>query len=285
MLKHAYLIIAHNEFEVLQKLIFALDDYRNDIYIHFDAKVEIIPKIDCQYSALFILHDRINVTWGDVSQIQAEYKLWEAAVVYKYSFYHLISGTHFPLKGNSDLYMYFEKHGKSIFHSMETSTEEIDMKIRRYNVLSKYMMSFRYGSKRYMLGRLGWNLCHKLQKIMRFRRYKNDLFYKSSNWVSLTHEVVNYLIKYKKSILSKYKYTFCADEFFVLSELMNSPFKEQLIFSSSFLCQDWISTNPRIYYLADFDDIVLSGCLFARKFSRVSLPLLDKISDRVHGRL
>lgn len=29
---HAYLIIAHNEFEVLQKLIEALDDPRNDIY-------------------------------------------------------------------------------------------------------------------------------------------------------------------------------------------------------------------------------------------------------------
>lgn len=29
---HAYLIIAHNEFEVLQKLVGALDDPRNDIY-------------------------------------------------------------------------------------------------------------------------------------------------------------------------------------------------------------------------------------------------------------
>lgn len=30
--KHAYLIMAHNEFEVLKKLIIILDDKRNDIY-------------------------------------------------------------------------------------------------------------------------------------------------------------------------------------------------------------------------------------------------------------
>ena len=38
-MKHAYLIIAHNEFEILKRLIQALDDERNDIYIHFDRKL------------------------------------------------------------------------------------------------------------------------------------------------------------------------------------------------------------------------------------------------------
>lgn len=37
-MKHAYLIIAHNELEVLKRLISALDDERNDIYIHIDQK-------------------------------------------------------------------------------------------------------------------------------------------------------------------------------------------------------------------------------------------------------
>lgn len=39
-MKHAYLIIAHNEFEVLSRLLQALDDVRNDIYIHFDRKLK-----------------------------------------------------------------------------------------------------------------------------------------------------------------------------------------------------------------------------------------------------
>lgn len=41
-MKHAYLIMAHHEFEVLGKLVQALDDERNDIYIHFDKKVKTI---------------------------------------------------------------------------------------------------------------------------------------------------------------------------------------------------------------------------------------------------
>ena len=38
--KHAYLIMAHNNFYVLNKLILLLDDERNDIYIHIDKKVK-----------------------------------------------------------------------------------------------------------------------------------------------------------------------------------------------------------------------------------------------------
>ena len=37
---HAVMIIAHNQFELLKKLILALDDERNDIFIHIDAKVK-----------------------------------------------------------------------------------------------------------------------------------------------------------------------------------------------------------------------------------------------------
>ena len=40
MNKHAYLIMAHNEFHILEKLILLLDDSRNDIYIHIDSKVK-----------------------------------------------------------------------------------------------------------------------------------------------------------------------------------------------------------------------------------------------------
>lgn len=39
MKKHAYLIIAHNEFELLKLLVSQIDDVRNDIYIHIDKKV------------------------------------------------------------------------------------------------------------------------------------------------------------------------------------------------------------------------------------------------------
>lgn len=79
-MKHAYLILAHNEFEVLRKLISALDDPRNDIFIHFDEKVNKIPDLNTKYANLFVIENRADLRWGDSSIIDAEIRLMDAAV-------------------------------------------------------------------------------------------------------------------------------------------------------------------------------------------------------------
>ncbi len=40
-LRHVYLILAHNEPEILKTLVEMIDDERNDIYIHIDKKSDI----------------------------------------------------------------------------------------------------------------------------------------------------------------------------------------------------------------------------------------------------
>ena len=44
-MKHAFLILTHNEFRVLQALVSRLDDERNDIFVHFDKNVKDIPEL------------------------------------------------------------------------------------------------------------------------------------------------------------------------------------------------------------------------------------------------
>ena len=67
MQKHAY-IIAHNELELLETLVRLLDDPRNDIYIHIDAKVKNFDfayfKQLVQKSKLEFTPRRLSVTWG-----------------------------------------------------------------------------------------------------------------------------------------------------------------------------------------------------------------------------
>lgn len=58
-MKHAYLIMAHHEFEVLGKLVQAIDDKRNDIFIHFDGKLKNLPLLKAHYANLYILEKRI----------------------------------------------------------------------------------------------------------------------------------------------------------------------------------------------------------------------------------
>ena len=81
--KHAYLIIAHNEFSVLKILLGMLDYKKNDIYLHVDIKAGDIDKsefLKCvKKSTLIFIEPRIDVQWGNFSQIECEYKLLEAA--------------------------------------------------------------------------------------------------------------------------------------------------------------------------------------------------------------
>ena len=80
--KHAYLIIAHNNFYILEKLIQLLDYEKNDIYIHIDKKVKNFDftyyKNLAQKSKVFYT-ERIDVRWGDISIIKAEMALFKKA--------------------------------------------------------------------------------------------------------------------------------------------------------------------------------------------------------------
>ncbi len=79
-MKHAWLVIAHNEFEILQMQIDALDHPESDIYVHIDKKVKNIPRLRAGKSNLYVLERRLDVRWGSVSQIECELLLMSEAV-------------------------------------------------------------------------------------------------------------------------------------------------------------------------------------------------------------
>lgn len=56
ILRHAYLIIAHNEPDLLATLVHMIDDERNDIYIHIDSKSDKnqFRDIKTEHSHLFL---------------------------------------------------------------------------------------------------------------------------------------------------------------------------------------------------------------------------------------
>ena len=86
-MKHAFLIIAHNNWWQLKKLIECLDSENHDIYVHIDKKSK---SFDETYfdsvtskSSLRIYHE-YNVYWGGFSQVQVELFLLSKAFVKKY---------------------------------------------------------------------------------------------------------------------------------------------------------------------------------------------------------
>ena len=266
-LTHAWLLIAHNEFEILQMLVSALDHPQCDIYLHIDRKVS-LPEVNVKEARLFVLTDRIDVRWGSVSQIQCELTLLKAA--YKqgpYDFYHIISGTTLPLKPWDEMTASFEKHlGASILTPIHKDLPyQETLKVRRVNLFLKHY------SEKSIRGRISqflWKAGIALQRIFKFEVNRGKKFYKASNWLSLSQEAVTYLLSREKEILKTYTYSFCGDEYFVPSELMASPFKDKLIGDEYYLLHNISRSNASVFHINEYEDLCRSRFLFGRKFAK-----------------
>ena len=264
---HAWLIIAHNEFGILQRLVSALDDEDHDIYIHIDKKVKRIPEIKALKSKLFILDKRIDVRWGHVSQIKCEDLLWETAVQNgPYDSYILLSGTHLPLKPLDEIKAFFQSYaGKNLLPGFEKADGyQKTLKMNRYNL---FLRNANYGplwKKRFY--QFLWKACVKIQRILNIQNHRHSVFYYSSNWVALTQEAVTFLLSVKHDILKKYKYTFCGDEWFVATELAHSSLISTIVSPPFYLYSEWTRANPKTYSLKEYEALCETGHVFARKF-------------------
>ena len=289
-MKHAYLIMAHDQFYALRELVSVLDDPRNDIFIHFDKKAKRIPEGALLSrkkgtGKLVVLgpKKRVNVVWGDVSQIKAEYALLKCAYEYgekwgKYDYYHIISGTHFPLKSNDDLNNWFEVNkGNSILKHVDLTEEEIQMRFGLYHYFLKHLVD-----KRRLLNKmyhLAWRLVLRVQKIVGIKRDTTFIKGKSSQWCSLTNDAVELLLLKEKETLRHFRRTFCCDEFFVLSVLEGSGLP--YIFDDKICLVEFVNTTPKVFKEEDCDHLMGSGALFFRKMYDSNIGLAKVIEERI----
>lgn len=280
-MKSAYLIIAHDNFQVLQCLLNALDSTDVDIYVHIDSKVDQLPDLNVCSSKLIVLKNRKDVRWGNISQIEAELLLWEVACSHgPYRHYHLISGTHFPLKPMADIKSYFNRYkDKNIFSYIYTDEYEIDLKIRRINLFTS---TFKHRNQYIqVISQFCWKTVHKIQKMFGYKKYPTFVFYKASNWCSLTEAAVRYILSQKIQLIQTYKYSFCGDEFFAITALLQSELRGTIEFREDYLKVDFCDSNPRIYGLYDFDNLVNSNYMFARKFSDIDIKYIAEIYNNM----
>lgn len=279
-MKYAYLIIAHNEFQVLQRLVSALDDGINDIYIHYDKKVKKKPDIRVKKAGLYIVEKRVDVRWGSISQIKCEYRIWEEAFKNgPYKHYVLISGTHYPLMTQAEIMNTLaDWEGKNVIQAFgkEIAYQE-DMKVHKFN----FFMTG-YASRRKIVqscSQFMWKACLAVQKKVGLRRNSAVAFYRGSNWTILSEAGIEHMLSVKKDALSIFKYTFCADEYLVPTMLMASELRSTIINTRCLLFQDMLRANARVLGAQDIENMKNSDCMFARKFSDENIDVLDSINS------
>ena len=288
--KHAYLIIAHNQFNILQCLLSSVDDVRNDIYLHIDKKVKKVPALQVNYSNLYVIDDRIDVCWGDYSQIEAEMALFKSAYDtqrdkgIKYQYYHLLSGVDMPLKSQNYIHEFFKLNaGKEFLGFYQGNLSyELKRKVGVYHPFPRHFSKVREISIKSLIRAF----LVRLQLVVGGVRNKDLELVRGTNWCSVTDDFVSFLLSQRGVIEKRFRYSFCADEVYKHTLCWNSSFKANIydIADEAKGCVreiNWVVTPDSSwlpsYVLSDYNRLAASPALFARKFDEDNIDIVYKI--------
>lgn len=287
MKKHAYLIIAHNNWKILEKLLILLDDKRNDIYLHIDRKSDFMDFSNKVHDANLSIYHEIDVRWGDVSQIEVELFLFNAAYCKReYSYYHLISGNDLPIKTQDEIHTFFNRNYPTEFigFSLGMICDDRINKIHAFPRLQR--IKSRWGNKMLSLLRAFGVF---LQNKLNYNHYKlNEKLMMGPNWVSITEKAVGLILSKKDLIMKQYRYSSCADEVYKQtiignSFLFNNVYDKKDDYNGCMRLIDWSKGNPYIFRSVDFELLMSSERMFARKFDeKIDIYIVEKIFEKLN---
>jgi hypothetical protein len=267
------LILAHGPQDELIELLQALDDERNALWIHVDAKAKNIDlsKISSctKHSAVHCIHRR-KVYWGGFSVIDAELRLFAAARSHEhYAYYHVLSGVDFPTKSQDYIHAFFDEHDGLNFIRpvVYDKNEHFSLRYDQYHLFQDGLI----GKKRNLWKYLDFSLCY-LQKFLGVSRAKGRDMKAAHTWVSVTDDFVEFLLSKEQDIRHDYRWTYCCDEVFLMSTIVGTDF--ETTFSKEFSnlrYMEWTwhskhDLSPRALTIDDLDALNEPNILFARKF-------------------
>lgn len=264
--KHAYCIMAHGNWEQLQMLINALDDERNDIFLHIDKKAlnsyQQFGGGKSKQSPIYLIKS-YDVRWSDISQTNAELALFQKVVDSGnvYERVHLISGSDLPLRSQNYIHDFFRRKNEE--YLVVHTSNDFSIRIKYYHFFVRLRRKHKV-----------FDVLRRILLLMQLpfvNRLKNcPLPYAwGTNWCSLTMKAVKYLCDHKDICRSIFRYSTSSDELYKQMLLNSNP---EFTFSSSkegnlrYVDFSEHQPSPKTLTMKDYDKIMSSDCLFARKF-------------------
>ena len=286
MKKHAYLIMAHTQPELLKKLLQMLDDERNDIYLHIDSKAKDYPLDEIAavlQKSKCIFTERTDVKWGSYSQIHCEMLLLKEAVKTEHAYYHLLSGMDLPIKSQEQIFAFFEKYNGLEFVDEDGATIS-EAALSRVKYTHKFYG--KAGSVKDILGALSVK-GQKLLGVDKTQKYGNIIFQKGRNWFSITHGLAKLVVEKEDWIQEVFGQSVCGDELFLQTVARNSEYAEKICNPNTMpevpdtRYIDWkrgSNNNPYVFREDDFEELKNALGLFARKFDlNVDKKIVEKL--------
>lgn len=249
----------------------------NIVLIHVDKKTNIEDFLFLKGNNVHFIENRINILWGNVSQIISTIELMKYSLKYEYEYFFLLSGDDIPLKSNEELNNFLYKNSKYEFiHYQDGKTSYINPEDRvKYN----YPLFF-FLKKKTLYIRLKKFFVYTFKDVF----YKNKLFYdhkinipklyKGTNWFGLKKSTIIYILEYIYNnpwFLDLFEKSICGDEVFFHSIIKTNS--EIIIFDNpnyghkALRYIDWVSGPefPKILNEEDISNMRKSNYFFARK--------------------
>lgn len=291
-MKQAILITAYKDFDQLQLLFNQFDDNFN-FYIHIDKK----SKVDADTQQKILKNSNVKhleikykVNWGGFNHLKSYLSLCDIALKEKENnYFHLITGHDFPIKNKEsfkELLNQKEGEEKSFldYFQLPGKIWHIDGgfgRLKYYNFYDRFDAKTPSGKKRL-------EFIRKLQvklNLKRKIRIKEQLYGGSTYW-TLTQKTLEYVMNFTKenpSFLGRFKYTFCPEELYFQTVIMNSEHAKNVI-NDNLRFIDWengTDGSPAFLKTNDFERVVSSDKLFARKIN--STELIGKLENHIRN--
>lgn len=265
--RHAYMVMAHTQFDLLATLLRLLDDTRNDIYLHVDVKArdfdaESLGEVVTRAGLVFV--ERRDVRWGGFSEIECELALLEAATERPHRYYHLLSGMDLPLKTQDEIHDFFAARDGDEFVHLSPIDEwaSTHYRVQTWHPLQERLMS----------GGRAVNAAAKLltraQLALHVQRTNGVEFGFGSQWFSITHDLALHTLAQTDAINRTFRSSQCASEMFMQTVAQASP-QARHVTGDALRKVDWTrgdGKHPHVWRIEDLPDLENAEETFARKF-------------------
>jgi hypothetical protein len=275
----AFLIMAHRDPEQIERLVNRLKHPDFDVYIHLDRKIDISPYLYlAQKDSVFFTKTRISVGWAAFTLTQAIYKSIEEILGCpgEYDFIDVHSGQDYPIRPADEIHAFFSARSGNNFFSFEKEGSEwwqdAYQRVTKYHLIN-YKFPGRY-----------W-IQYVLNALLPGRKFPLPYtLYGGPRacWYTINREAALYLVKFlsdNPKLRWFCKFTWGSDEFLAQTIIMNSEYAETVL-NDVVNYMDWSAggCNPKILTLEDYQVMLDSGRLFARKFEiSTDARILDRL--------
>lgn len=296
-MKHAFIIQAHTQPELLCRVVDRLRADNHYFYIHVDTKsIEAFNRSSSfnelrNWQNVRCVESAVNVVWGGFSQIKATIFLLRKVATdadVRCDYVHFISGQDYPIVTPTTFDRQFENSPEKAWMGMANFE---GFRKWHYRVDLWFYFDICHHQKSPV-----WHFLKMVNKIqrhlfkihIRFRPPLKKRLYGESSWFSCDAEILQFIVNHldqHPELEKRFHMTGGADEIFFHYILFNSEYADK-IKQTNYRYIDWSEgkSSPKTLTLSDLPQIMASDAVLIRKVhEEVSGTLLDSIDQMRKG--